>query len=286
MITVRLMGGLGNQMFQYAVGRAIALRRGTRLELDLGWFRHEGNRVATQRFFELGCFTLDARLTEIPERAFRSWERNPRRAKLLRRRTIVREPDGRLRFDPAVLEAPDRTLLIGYWQSEKYFAEIAGIIRGEFEFRSPVTGTNAELAAEIGNATNTVSVHVRRGDYVTEGATHGTLPLDYYKRATEFVAGRIDAPTLVVFSDDPTWTRNSLRFEHPTLYVDGNDGHGCEDLQLMVLCRHHVIANSSFSWWGAWLASAPDKIVVAPNRWFARADYDTYDLVPEGWKRL
>ena len=116
---------------------------------------------------------------------------------------------------------------------------------------------------------------------------HGTCDLGYYAQAVAHIANRVSQPVFFVFSDDHAWAREHLVLSHPVHYVDHNDtAHGYEDMRLMSLCRHHIIANSSFSWWGAWLNPRPDKIVVAPQRWFNDYDADTRDLCPEGWVRL
>jgi hypothetical protein len=276
LIISTLAGALGNQMFQYAAGRALALRRGTELALDLGWLAPRSRFV-----YELGVFQLDVELV---------WTyRHMRRARL--RELLRLAPPARLQdwkregftFDPGVLELPANARLAGYWQSEKYFADHADAIRADFEFHEPLDERNAAAAAEI-TASTAVALHVRRGDYVTDPGARsylGALPLEYYRDAAELVRSYAPDPHFYVFSDDPAWCRTHLRFGSPTTFVDHNQGRGHDDLRLMTLCRHHVIANSSFSWWGAWLARPDGQIVVAPRRW--GADADAGDIVPERW---
>ncbi|MGH0033105.1 MAG: alpha-1,2-fucosyltransferase [Myxococcota bacterium] len=287
MILVRLRGGLGNQMFQYAAGLRLAVARGTQLKLDLSLLEAP-HRFGARRFYELEPFRTGAEIASAEEigsflRRSRSlWSRlrgRPRR--------LVRERH--FHFDPTVLDLPDGVCLHGYWQSPRYFADVEDRVRREFAFEKEPTGRNAELAAEIDACTAT-SLHVRRGDYVSDPAVqamHGVCSLDYYRRAIRFVAERVTDPVFVVFSDDPEWTRANLDLGSAGILVDHNGpGRGFEDLRLMSRCRHHIMANSTFSWWGAWLNPSPDKLVVAPDPWFQDEARDTSDLLPEGWVKL
>ena len=137
--------------------------------------------------------------------------------------------------------------------------------------------------------TNSVSLHIRRGDYVSNqktNQTHGTCDLDYYQRCITEIEKEVENPYFFVFSDEIEWVKENLKINHPAEYVDQNTGDkSYEDMRLMSQCKHNVIANSSFSWWGAWLNSYPDKIVFAPKRWFASDKHNTKDLIPEGWKK-
>jgi Glycosyl transferase family 11 len=266
-------------MFQYAAGRALALRRGTELRLDLGWLA-----PASRFVYELGVFRLDVEL---------SWAyRHIRRERLrefLRLAPAARRQDWRregFSFDSKVIELPENTRLVGYWQSEKYFEDFADVVRADFRFPDALDQRNAAIAREIADAT-AVAVHVRRGDYVTDpGARQflGALPLDYYTAAARLMRDRSPDARFFVFSDDPAWCRSHLRLGGPTTFVTHNQGRGHDDLRLMTLCRHHIIANSSFSWWGAWLAESEAQIVVAPERWGAAGDAG--DVIPDRWCRL
>jgi glycosyl transferase family 11 len=281
MVVVTLIGGLGNQMFQYAAGRALALRRHTGLVLDLDWLERPPAHL-TPRRYELDCFRIESELRMIHSRAALGRLRG-----LLRLSPRVWREE-MFRFDPRTLELPGRVRLVGFWISERYFSDYASQIRQDFRFRAPLDDTNHELADRI-SATTSVSVHVRRGDYATHDATraiHGVLPLDYYRAATARIGAAVHKPQFFVFSDDPDWCRANLELAGRTTYVDHNTGRGCEDLRLMSLCRHQVIANSSFSWWGAWLNPRKDKIVIAPRRWLADPSVATKDVVPDEWIRI
>jgi Glycosyl transferase family 11 len=297
LVITRLIGGLGNQMFQYATGRALALRNGAALKFDVTGFAVVGSH--TKRWYELNCFSVhggEASEAELARFGRAGKPRSPRLEQMLRRLRIdwrrgalpiYHEPH--FQFDPAVPELSAPVYLDGYWQCERYFSGIAGVLRREFTAQAPLDGENAAIAAGI-DAVNAVSLHVRRGDYVSNPTTnrvHGTCSPDYYRRAIDYVAGRTAAPHIFVFSDDPQWGRANLRFAVPMTFVDANPpDHGYRDMQLMARCRHHIIANSSFSWWGAWLNPSPDKTVIAPQQWFSASKNDTSDLIPPDWVRL
>ncbi|HVN40475.1 MAG TPA: alpha-1,2-fucosyltransferase [Myxococcota bacterium] len=290
MIVTRISGGLGNQMFQYAAGRRLALARATGLLLDLSPL--DDPRVATPRCYELHAFPIRAAIASAAELEAIAPRRDSLAARIARRACGARRSaatERHFHFDPEVLDLPDGSCLHGYWQSERYFADVADDVRRELTVERPATGRNAELLERI-DACNAVSVHVRRGDYVSlppVRATHGVCPLDYYERAARTLAERVADPVFFVFSDDPDWVRDHLRLDGEMVQVDHNRPEaGSEDMRLMSRCAHHVIANSTFSWWGAWLDPRPEKIVVAPRRWFEDGDRDTSDLVPAGWIRL
>jgi hypothetical protein len=281
MIRVTLTGGMGNQMFQYATGRRLADHLGTGLTLDISGYVNPKPHL-TPRHYELSAFAIRAELDDRDHFSRRLLTRLQETMPIPARgiRTQLREQS--FSFDPRVLSAPDGTVLHGYWQSELYFSDIRARIVDDFQFIEPPDAVNQAMAARIHDVT-AVSLHVRRGDYVTN-QRHGTKPLDYYSAALEIMSAKIDEPHFFVFSDDPSWCKQNLRIEHPTTYIDHNNADtGYKDLGLMSQCRHHIIANSSFSWWGAWLNRYPDKIVVAPERWFADASIDTGDLYPPEW---
>ena len=294
MIVVKLKGGLGNQMFQYAAARRLAHRLGAELKLDLS-FLNGSQEGCTPRSFQLGELNIAAAIASAEEIA---WITRPVRSRmeLFRLRlgsalglhgappTQVRERH--FHFDPQLLDAPDNSHLEGYWQSEKYFADIAGILRAEFACTSPLSGKNLEVAEQV-RACNSVSVHLRRGDYVTSrvaSETHGLCGADYYRSCIEELAQTVPELHLFVFSDEPQRAREELETGLPTVIVDHNGPERAgEDLRLMSLCRHNVIANSSFSWWGAWLNENLDKKVFAPGAWFRDDSYHTDDLLPPAW---
>jgi hypothetical protein len=282
-IISRLHGGLGNQMFQYAAGRAVALRTGRDLALDLRYFDEDVP-------FDFGLPNFSARFrVATPEELPPSKKVSPlgygiwRGLRLQPR--LVREKG--LGFNPGVLTLRDTVYLHGYWQSEKYFEDCAQQIRTELTVSTPPSTANAEVLEHI-QTTPAVSLHVRRGDYASNPAitaAHGLCSPDYYARAIEHIAGRMaEKPVVFVFSDDPDWSETNLRFPFETRIVRGNSSQtSFEDLRLMSACRHHIIANSSFSWWGAWLNPSTDKIVAAPKDWFADPRMKNDDIQCADW---
>jgi hypothetical protein len=291
MIVTRLMGGLGNQMFQYAAGRSLARRLDTELLIDRTWLEGEG-LFATPRHYELDAFHLRARsatpklVSKLEQRSESTLNRLRRKLGLVPSVTVLHERSHA--FDTRFDTVSGDVLLVGYWQSEKYFAECANEIRAELELEEAPSQRNRELIEKVG-ATNSLSLHVRRGDYVSHEATgrfHGLMPVSYYLEAVELVTEQAGRAEIFVFSDDIDWCKRELAIPgHKLHYVDHN-ARGSEDLRLMSSCRHHILANSSFSWWGAWLNPDPEKIVVAPVRWFRDGSIDTSDLLPDGWLRL
>lgn len=292
LIISQIIGGLGNQMFQYAAGRTISLERGTSFRLDISGFANYG----LHQGFELQrVFNCPAEFaTEAEVRNILGWQFTPGIRRVVsrtglaafRREGFVVEPH--FNYWQGIKNVPCDCYLMGYWQSEKYFSGMEAQIRGGFSFRLPLENKNVELAKQI-NQVNAVSLHVRRGDYAYNPkttATHGLCPLDYYRASIRYIAERIERPHFYIFSDDIAWVENNLKIEFPCQYVGHNQGaESYNDMRLMSLCQHHIIANSSFSWWGAWLNPRVNKIVVAPERWFANTT-DVRDLLPQSWAKL
>ncbi|MBI3793935.1 MAG: alpha-1,2-fucosyltransferase [Nitrospinae bacterium] len=299
MIISHLLGGLGNQMFQYSAGRALSLSHREQLKLDVsaysGYRLHQGFEL--HRVFDCPAGIA----TGSDMRKVLGWRPANRLRKILSRAGLAKSGrDGRVvephpQYWPGLKDAPDNCYIVGYWLSEKYFADVADVIRGDFTFKPPMSGQNAGLADKIVGSTS-VSLHIRRGDYATNpetNAAHGLCSLDYYRSAVRYVSEKIERPVFLVFSDDIEWSRRSLAIEFPCQFIDHNNGaESFNDMRLMSLCKHNIIANSTFSWWGAWLNPNPEKIVVAPRAWLADKslvpDYDQFmkDLIPSTWTLL
>lgn len=192
-------------------------------------------------------------------------------------------------FDPSILKIDTSCILAGYWQSEKYFQSSRSKIIEDFRPKEVMNSVNRFTAESI-DSTNSVSIHVRRGDYVTNSQAnkfHGLCGLDYYEKAIEFIQKRASNTHFFIFSDELDWVKENLRINAPTSYISANTGgESYWDMQLMKECRHHIVANSSFSWWGAWLSENQDGMVIAPDKWFSDPSINTKDLIPSRWVRL
>lgn len=291
-VYVRIKGGLGNQMFQYAAGLALAHRHGCPLKLDLGY-------CATDplRDYALDGFGVEAAIADPGEvSAFgvdRPWRR--RIGKLVGRpdlflaRGLFVEPH--FHFVDDFFDRQPPVMLDGYWQSARYFASVAGEVRQAFSAPANPSETYTAMRRRIAEAGDTVSIHVRRGDYVTgkaAGKLAGSCTPDYYTRAVALMTSIVPDARFFVFSDEPEEAGRMLAFADPVV-VEGRPDRPAEDMALMSACRHHIIANSSFSWWGAWLGHNTGRVVVAPRLWFApdylRRTY-TFDLYEKDWITL
>lgn len=292
MIIVPLKGGLGNQMFQYAAGRRLAEKHDTTLKLDLSFYtKHQAADAPALREYELDCFAFTPSIAKHTDLA-----RIDMPPHNLKRRTI-RKLAGPIKlyresetadFYPAVLKAPNNSYLDGFWQSESYFKDSSATIRKDFAFVPPLTGKNKTIAEQITSVPVAISLHVRRGDYASHAAfteMHGLTGLEYYKQAIARITKKVKNPHFFVISDEPEWCKKNIKTGFPTTYIDHNKK-GFEDMRLMSLCDHHIIANSSFSWWGAWLNPKKNKLVYAPTRWFNDPKMSTEKRLPESWIKL
>lgn len=249
MIAVRLVGGLGNQLFQYAYGREISHRLGVPLLLDTRWYSYVSPQA--DRRYDLARYRISASVaasSDLPAVAMTRLERWLTR--LRRNRGPVQRVYEYLGpgFKPAAHNVSDGTLLIGYWQSEKFFPTVRQNLRDELTTIDPPAGEATHYIDKIRDC-EAVSIHVRRGDYLlADNTSFGILQTDYYSRAVEAICARVAKPHFFVFSEDLDWCRRNLGLPDAT-YVVGNTGSmAYEDLRLMSLCRHNIIANSSFSW--------------------------------------
>lgn len=293
MVIVNLIGGLGNQLFQYAAGRSLSIAHQTNLKLDISGFEEYKLRTyGLDPFCVQEVFASPVEIANVTGSSKKGLSRFVFRArerlKPHFRRVVFSEPHFRP-FNPDIFKTPTNVYLNGYWQSEKYFADIKDIIRREFTLKYEPDSYNREMIKRISSA-NSVSIHIRRGDYVSNPVTnriHGTCTLDYYERCVSLISRKIDKPEFFVFSDDPDWAADNLRLDYPAVIVTHNGvikAH--EDLRLMSSCKHNILANSSFSWWAAWLNPNPDKMVYVPQQWFKRVDVHTRDLILNDWIKV
>ncbi len=303
MIITRLTGGMGNQMFQYAAGLALAEHHRTVLKLDVDWFRHDPQYEAHNRY-ALSCFNITeqfATRTEIDRICGRPFTRIERASGWLAEKLhFYRHAEStRLaghtyynehfyRRDPEFFTQPDPTYLHGMWQSDSYFKTVENLLRLHFSFRYPPASSHVEAMAErIRSDGPSAFIHFRRGDYIRNAEfnrTIGVLGMDYYQRALQELNRRVPGVTLYVFSDDMDAVEAEFIPDQPCVYVRAVEPwHPWDKIRLMSLCQHGVIANSTFSWWAGWLLPNPDKIIIAPNQWRRDTTHDYRDAAPKEW---
>ena len=311
---MRISGGLGNQMFQYALGRFLATKNNAELVLDLSGFMPKKNE--TFRQFSLDKF--NTRYRTATEKDFKAptwfmfrglshslWAQSPGtitsinriHRKLIRilesrrpitKRKFIMEPV--FTFQKEILGITGNHYLSGVWQSEKYFKSNEDEIRRDFTLKNPLSPAAKNMEASIRSA-EAVSVHIRRGDYVNDPHTlekHGVCSVEYYEEAVNRMQSLHPSCRFFIFSDDRNWVEKNINMPKDSVYVsDGKAFSDYEELTLMSKCKHNITANSSFSWWGAWLNQNPDKTVIAPKKWFGEKNKsDTKDLIPESWIRM
>lgn len=277
MIIVQLMGGHSNQMFQYATARSLAIQHNTKLLLSMEWFKHmEG--VKSPRVFELDGYNIIDTVYKptITKR-------------LINRATgLVYYEEKNALYDPSLSKLGSNVYLHGNFQSEKYFKDIRPTLLQDFSYKELPSKKNAQLLKEIEAHPQAVSLHIRRGDYVQDAKVsqvHGMAELDYYVKALKHLKKTVKNPKLYVISNDVEWCKQNLKFDAEMVIVDNNNT-GAEDMRLMRACKHNILANSSFSWWGAWLNENPDKIIIAPKKWYNDTSISTADLIPDNWVKL
>ena len=312
MIITKITGGLGNQMFQYAAGRAMASQKNTELKLDLNWYDLVLPNITT-RHYQLDIFNINAPIASKKEVKKFTWESRfktiNRFKKLL---TLIGLKHKKLycekhyHFDPGLFKRTPPLHMEGYFQSYKYFQSIDTIIRKEFSLKKHLP-KEAQKISELMDKSGSISLHIRRGDYVSLKSAsqfHGTCTPEYYQKAINTIIEKIqskdgqkaDNLQFFVFSDDIAWVRKNIKIPGNAATANGAPANihfvtdlgfkDYEEMALMAHCKHNIIANSSFSWWGAWLNANPHKIVIAPIYWFTDRKINTSDLIPPEWVRL
>lgn len=283
MIDLKIGGGLGNQLFQYAAARSLALKKGTGLNIDTSFYDHFDQD--TPRLYLLELFNVAVASYEPADSGyFRTVKLN----KFFRQLSFYK----RLYFNRYYFEAgmafyskfnqlPDGVWLSGYFESDQYFKDYADIIRREITLKEDFPVDPVITSSE------SVFVHVRRGDYLLTQYKnfHSLCPLDYYKRAIALMREQVANPKFFIFSDDIVWTKANLDVAD-AVYVSGTGLKDYQELITMSRCQHAIIADSTFSWWGAWLIKNPNKVVIAPQRWFVSDKDNRPELTPPEWIRL
>ena len=284
-IYVRLMGGLGNQLFQYSTARTLADARGTDLVLDARYVV----RKAQHSGFVLEAFDIRAKILAKSSQSKFS-ETKIKWAKWLKRYhrpmfNIFCETG--LGVDSQLAAQPNGSMLLGFWQSEQYFSHNK-LLLTDLVLKQPLSGKALDISQSI-KAKQSVALHVRRGDYVNNAKAlkrYGLCSVDYYQKAIAHVSQHLTDPYFYVFSDDPKWVVENLSMPGQCTFVSAKDITPEQDLILISQCKHQIIANSTFSWWGAWLNSHYDKIVVCPTPWFDDTIMAAQDLLPDSWHQI
>lgn len=275
MIIVKIMGGLGNQMFQYAIAKSIAVRNKDNFKLDISFYSKQ-----TLRKYELNLLDIDEVL--VNKKSFFSKVTSKFRflTKIYYMERKIAE------YDSNVFNKKN-VILDGYWQNEKYFKDIRGKILQDFTPVSSLSNKANYYLNSIKNS-NSVSVHVRRADYIENintNANHGVCGLSYYKKAFKYLNNKTDNVTFFIFSDDISWCKKVFRFLERKVFVEDTKS-TIDDLELMKNCKHNIIANSTFSWWGAWLNQNEEKIVIAPKKWFVKKEWKNKNPACENWIKI
>lgn len=285
MIITEITGGLGNQLFQYAAGFSLAVRHQTELKINVQF--KEGDTVRSLGLSHFNAILHQANAEEInnlyPSTVF---ERITQRLlpTQLKKYYLEKEFSYQHRFE----QLGSNVYLKGYWQSELYFSSIKEKIRSVFTL-APAHYIKAATFIEELNQMNSVAIHIRKGDYLIPpySSYYANIDLNYYNQAIALLNSRFTALKLFVFTDDVNWVKSNLHLNLPytlvsTIYTNTM----YEDFKGMQSCKYHIIANSSFSWWTAWLSERTDKVVVAPQKWFNHGPSDTQDLLPKSWLTL
>lgn len=270
MIITHLKDGLGNQLFQYAVGRALAHKNNTELKLDIT--QVEAEKSSHHNYYRLDAFNIQENFATAQE---------------IKNQRQVIERNNPCIFQPEILNLPDGVGLYGYWQSEKYFSDIADIILKEFTLKNPLGEVSNFWHEKILAAECAVSLHVRNGDYMTPFNRNftGTISNKYYCECINQLKNSYPNLTLFVFSDELNWVKENLNFDVPTEFVEGCE-HDFEEMHLMSLCKHNIITHSTFSWWSAWLNQNPDKKVLTPYPWGRSIFFGNSSILPESWIKI
>jgi hypothetical protein len=277
MIISKLISGLGNQLFQYAMGRQLSLIKNVPLKLDTSFFESQNLRSYKLHHYNIRAGIADKKEVDRLLHVYKSmsvFARSYRKAEKLllpkQKRSYFRENEWWV-YEPELLAAGSNVYLDGYWQHYRYFQNLHPEIFKELTVKENYTAPVKKIIAEISADMSSVSIHIRRGDYLTDSQAYnfmGIMPPEYYDQAMAYIRQKVTNPSYYIFSDDLNWVKDHLKIEGAATFMDIEGGSkDYIELDMMSKCSHNIIANSSFSWWGAFLNQNPDKIVVAPKQW-------------------
>ena len=302
MIITRISAGLGNQLFQYATARAISLKFNRKLFLDNSWYDslksledHTDPNTTTVRYFLLNYFNIQSRvLNKIHLNWIKRLEIKSKTSKIYKfllngplndfSFTTINHNNYSLEF---IQENP-RIYLTGYWQNNDIIEEYKNLIYNDLILKHPLSANNQTHLKSI-NTTNSVAIHFRRGDYQSKPISldvHASCSNNYYYEGIEYLRNKINNLHYFIFSDDITWVKNNLGFTTNTTFID-NYGPSYEHLYLMSQCKHQITANSTFSWWAAWLNNNTEKIIITPKYWYIDKHLNkTVIRIPKDWIKI
>lgn len=288
MIIIKIQGGLGNQMFQFALGLGLLEKTNQEIKFDLSGL--DPLKGVTERFFGLNKFNIEIPVASASEIKLFTQEKRHHLLTKIKRIFGLRVPryiiDTHF-FNPKIFDTTDDAYLDGYWQTEKYFPDNKEATQKVFAPRLPLSKSAKMITGKINN--ESVSIHIRRGDYVTNkkvAAVLGICKLSYFQEALSIATKDFVNATIFVFTDDIKWVKENLKVSHSIIFVSGGDN-GLEDFEEIILmskCNRHITSNSSFSWWGAWLDQRDDKMIIAPKQWYKK--FENKDIAPDSWIRI
>ena len=298
MIVVKLMGGLGNQMFQYAFAKNLSIKNNTSLKIDLSFLLDRSPRENfIFRDFDLDIFNINFEVVqenEIENGSLFNASKGLLSSLFSKKKSLedFKLIEEHFYFEKKNIKEDKDIYLEGYWQSEKYFLENEKTIRKEYNFKYSLSEAEVKLNNLLSQV-ESVCVNFRRTDFLdlkNSADTHGVVEYDYYIKAIDLIAKRIKSPHFFIFSDDIEWCKENVKITYPITFVEHSfKGEKFSSyLQLMKNCKHFIIPNSTFAWWAAWLSESKDKIVIAPNNWFKdpTLQSQTSDIIPSSWIKL
>lgn len=281
MIIVKLMGGLGNQMFQYAFARNLSLKYNKPLKIDLSFLKNKNQGPKfTYRDYNLDIFNIDGDF-DIP--------RNE--SGFLLQENALQTATTNINYVNTFIQKNinHNFVLSGFWQSQNYFIDIEDQIKQEFTFRDSVSKSNEYIQKMFNNiiSCNSVMIHVRRTDYLNSPDYYYVVDNDYIQSSTNIINAKINSPHFFVFSDDMEWCKENIKLKNTTFVDNTYAGNACNYyLQLMRSCKHYIISNSTFAWWPTWLGRSTDSLIIAPKKWYKTSSVNAEELVPSNWLRV
>ncbi len=282
---VKFIGGLGNQMFQFAFYKALQ-EKGHSVRADLTAFNNYSlhNGFELEDVFAIKLKPVSPFFIYLFDDSFREWKYRKLR-RIFNLKHAYQEEQNLFTYEEVYLTDNKSKMYSGYWENENYFSAVSTQLKADFKFKHPLAGQNLVTLNQIKNS-NSIGIHVRRGDYLVDPLLGGLCDENYYQKAIDLMLVKISSPNFFVFSDDIDWCKNVLQIPEPT-FISGNKGKNSYiDMPLMSNCKHHIIANSSFSWWSAWLASHMEQIVIAPKVWTNDPSHLHGDMIPNKWIKL